>query len=316
MTGLCHYDLNIFDLFESFFIKRKLALILGKKFIAMSLWKNGKILYIKGMIFFSSTLKSIILLVIFLFNFNCVEGQFWKVKRNVNRIDSLELVISKDRESHKKELNQFSYLTKSLSKKIDSLTLELIFVKGVLDSMKLAEKNEVSSREVLLKEFQLDSSSAFCPDEEMLQQVDYLKDCCCLLDQGCPNKTHEAGFRIIKEGYQMAVVRKDIIVGSCWDFINAVYKNAGFHRSNREVVYKRKKGIKHSSPEILQPGDWIYHVNYSFHNVEHSAIFVCWKDYEKRMGITLSYVGQNKSAPGKYGVYDLSGVYNIKRAKE
>lgn len=42
MTGLCHYDFNIWFLFESFFIKRKLALILGKKFIAMSLWKNGE----------------------------------------------------------------------------------------------------------------------------------------------------------------------------------------------------------------------------------------------------------------------------------
>mgnify|MGYP003953015869 CR=1 FL=1 len=265
---------------------------------------------------FSNVMKPIILLVIFLFNFNHVEAQFWKLKSNVNRIDSLELVISQDHESHKKELSQLSYLTNCLSKKLDSLTLELSYVQGVLDSLKTEKKNEVRPREALIKELYLDSSITFCPDEETLQQVEYLKNCCCLLDQGCPNKTQEEGLRIIKEGYEMAVLRKDIVIGSCWGFINAVYNNAGFQRANREVVYKRNKGTKHSSPELLEPGDWIYHVNYSYHNVEHSAIFICWKDYDKRMGITLSYVGQNKSAPGKYGVYDLSGVYNIKRAKE
>ena len=94
------------------------------------------------------------------------------------------------------------------------------------------------------------------------------------------------------------------------------YNSAGVQRANREVVYKRTEGTELSSPELLEAGDWVYHVNYSYYNVEHSAIFICWKDYDKRMGITLSYVGQNKSAPGKYGVYDLRGVYNIKRAKE
>lgn len=56
----------------------------------------------------------------------------------------------------------------------------------------------------------------------MLQQVEYLKSCCCLLEQGCPNKTQEAGLRIINEGYKMAILQKDIVIGSCWDFINAV----------------------------------------------------------------------------------------------
>jgi len=275
-----------------------------------------KIIVSGGFIFFSNGMKPIILVVIFLFYFNPVESQFWKSKSIVNRIDSLESVISKDQESHKKELNQLSYLTNFLSKKVDSLTLELAFVQGALDSLQFAKKSEVTSKETLLKEFHLDSSSAFCPNDEMLKQVEHLKDCCCLLEQECPNKTHEGGLQIIKEGYQMAVIRKDVIVGSCWDFINAVYNNAGVQRSNREVIYKRNKGVKHSSPEILEPGDWIYHVNYSYHNVGHSAIFICWKDYDQRMGITLSYVGQNKSVPGKYGVYDLSGVYNIKRAKK
>lgn len=275
-----------------------------------------KLILFGGFISFSSGMKLIISVVIFLFHFNNVEGQFWKSKGIVNRIDSLELVISKDHESHKKELDQLSYLTNFLSKKIDSLSLELVSVQDALDSLKFAKKHEVSSKEILLKEFHLDSSKSFCPNDEMLKQVKHLKDCCCLLEQGCPNKTNEGGLQIIKEGYQMAVIRKDVVVGSCWDFINAVYNNAGVQRSNREVIYKRKKGVKHSSPEILEPGDWIYHVNYSYHNVGHSAIFICWKDFDQRMGITLSYVGQNKSVPGKYGVYDLSGVYNIKRAKK
>ena len=260
--------------------------------------------------------KSTILLLLFLLNSNNVKAQFWKSKSNAYKIDSLESVINRDRETYNKKLKESYLLSTCLSAKVDSLRLDLDHTQQVLDSLLFAAKNTASVKNSPATKIRSDSSSAFCPDDEMLQQVEYLKKCCCVLDQGCQNKTQAGGLQIVKKGYQMAILRKDIVIGSCWDFIDKVYSNAGFQRANRETVYKGRKGSTYSKPELLQPGDWVYHINYSYHNSEHSAIFICWKDYDKRMAVTLSYVGQNKSAPGKYGVYDLGGVYNVMRAKE
>lgn len=47
--------------------------------------------------------------------------------------------------------------------------------------------------------------------------------------------------------------------------------------------------------------------------IEHSGIFVCWEDYDRRLGVILSYAGQQRQAPGRYRTYDLSSVYTITR---
>ena len=271
---------------------------------------------VSEIIIVSNVMKPTILLLLLFFNFNPVEAQFWKFRSNANKIDSLKLVINQDRDSYKKELSQSYLLTTRLSNKIDSLILELDHMQGIIDSMAFTVENSVKSDSQSDKELSSDSSSTFCPDDATLEQVKHLQSCCCLTDQACPNQTSEGGLRIIREGYQMAVISRTVVRGSCWDFINRVYSNAGYQQANRETIYKGTKGRKYPSPKSLQPGDWVYHVNYSYHNVEHSAIFVCWKDYDKKMAVTLSYVGQNRSAPGKYGVYDLSGIYNVMRAKE
>jgi hypothetical protein len=264
----------------------------------------------------SNVVKPTILLLLLFFNFNPVQAQFWKFRSNANKIDSLKLVINQDRDSYKKELSQSYYLTTRLSNKLDSLTLKLNHMQCIIDSLAFAEKNTVKSESLSDKESSTDSSSAFCPDDAMLEQVKHLQNCCCLNDEACPNETSAGGLRIIREGYQMAVISRTVVRGSCWDFINRVYSNAGYQQANRETIYKGTKGSKYPTPELLHPGDWVYHVNYSYHNVGHSAIFICWKDYDKKMAVTLSYVGQNRSSPGKYGIYDLSGIYNVMRAKE
>jgi len=120
------------------------------------------------------------------------------------------------------------------------------------------------------------------------------------------------GFRILKTGYQMALVDKSIIKGSCWDFVNAVYNRSGFTGSKATVFKSTKKG-PYAPSSLVQPGDWIYHINHQFNNGEHSAIFICWKDYAKRIGITLSYIGMNRNAPGKFDEYILDNIYSIFR---
>ena len=156
--------------------------------------------------------------------------------------------------------------------------------------------------------------SSFCPDSLMISQMNSLKECCCFRDINCSNLISSEGLKVIKTGHFMSIIKNEIIKGSCWDFVNKVYNNSGFPSSKRKTIYKGKKNESSVDLTKLQSGDWIYHVNYSYHNVSHSAIFICWKDFDKKIGITLSYVGQNRLKPGRYGTFDLSGVYNIIRA--
>lgn len=118
--------------------------------------------------------------------------------------------------------------------------------------------------------------------------------------------------QILETGRKMALIDSTIIIGSCWDYINAVYNRAGF-TNERIIIYNEKKRGPYADIDELRPGDWMYFVNYSYHNIGHSAIFVYWKDYEKKIGVTLSYSGENRKIPGKYKEYDLSGVYFITR---
>jgi hypothetical protein len=123
----------------------------------------------------------------------------------------------------------------------------------------------------------------------------------------------QGGFKILKTGYQMAMVNKTIIRGSCWDFVNEVYNRSGFATA-KKTVFSSRKGGPYAASTLVQPGDWIYHVNHQYNNIEHSAIFICWKDFSKRIGITLSYAGGNRSVPAKFGEYQLNNIYSIFRA--
>lgn len=150
-----------------------------------------------------------------------------------------------------------------------------------------------------------------CFNEDLLSVINELEDCCCLRED-CSFPSNEVGNRVVKKGMEM-VLNDYKISGSCWTFVNKLYELSGITSANRKVIYKAKKGSLIQDPSLIQPGDWIYHINYSFHNVEHSAVFICWKDYDKKLALTLSHVGQSKYAAGKYGVYDLKGVYHIMR---
>jgi hypothetical protein len=154
-------------------------------------------------------------------------------------------------------------------------------------------------------------TSDSCFNEDVLAVINELEDCCCLRED-CTFPSNECGNRVVKKGMEM-VMSDYKISGSCWTFVNKLYELSGISSANRKVIYKAKKGSLIQDPSLIQPGDWIYHINYSFHNVEHSAVFICWKDYDKKLALTLSHVGQSKYAAGKYGVYDLKGVYHIMR---
>jgi hypothetical protein len=129
----------------------------------------------------------------------------------------------------------------------------------------------------------------------------------------------EAGSKarnILQTGRKMALDEKEIIVGGCWDYIDAVFTRAGFSRDKRKVVFK---GTLRDGPyaklDALQPGDWVYHINHSYNGIEHSGIFVRWLDKKRAIGLMLSYRGEKSRMPARYKGYDLSNVYRITRAK-
>jgi len=115
-----------------------------------------------------------------------------------------------------------------------------------------------------------------------------------------------AGDRMIKDGV--------LVKGSCWDYIDATFKKAGCSRSQRVTIFKSKKRGPYANIKRIQPGDWLYFINSSYHNSEHSAIFIKWIDHKRKIACMLSYQGEGKRKPARYKNYHLGRVYNIMRA--
>ena len=135
-----------------------------------------------------------------------------------------------------------------------------------------------------------------------------------ILDQAESSAT--PGGRTILEISRTMIADQDIIVGGCWDYINAVFDRAGYPSQQRLTVYKSKFAGPYAQVESFQSGDWLYFVNHSYKNIEHSAIFVAWVDEVKKEALMVNYVGGNKKKPASYKRFILDNVYAIFRAKE
>jgi hypothetical protein len=130
------------------------------------------------------------------------------------------------------------------------------------------------------------------------------------------SQANPKGKQILQIGRKMALDEKVIIVGGCWDYVDAVFTRAGFPRGQRDVVFKGTlRNGPYANLDALRPGDWIYHINHSYHGIEHSGIFVKWIDKKNAIGLMLSYRGEKSRTPARYKNYDLSNVYRITRAK-
>jgi len=105
-----------------------------------------------------------------------------------------------------------------------------------------------------------------------------------------------------------------IIRGSCWDYLDTVFTRAGYPDTARHTVFHHPKTGPYVSVEQLRPGDWLYYINHSYGNVEHSGMFIGWTDRQHQKGLILSYGGERRNKPGRYRIYDLSSVYHITRA--
>ena len=120
---------------------------------------------------------------------------------------------------------------------------------------------------------------------------------------------------VLLQGRYMTLIRPEIIKGGCWDYLDAAWTRAGVPREARKVVFKSQRNGAYAQADWLRAGDWIYHINYGYNNLEHSGMFIGWVDKSQHLGLTLSYAGGHRNEPARYRVYDLSGVYQITRAE-
>ena len=131
------------------------------------------------------------------------------------------------------------------------------------------------------------------------------------------NKASKQGRKVLETGRKMALIDGEIIAGGCWDYANEVYNRAGFQTrpKKRQTVFKgtQKKG-PYADVSLIKPGDFLYHINHSYGDIVHSAIFIDWLDYQKKIALMLSYAGERRQVPARYIPYDLSNVYRIVRA--
>ncbi len=118
------------------------------------------------------------------------------------------------------------------------------------------------------------------------------------------SKLATPGGKVIKTALEK-LKAKVIIKGGCWDWVNYVYKEAGYPEKYRQKIFWGKKKGPYAKASRLKNGDWIMFKNLSYGNVGHSGIFLYWIDYKKRIAMVLSYRGENSETPGRYKAYDI-----------
>jgi hypothetical protein len=134
-----------------------------------------------------------------------------------------------------------------------------------------------------------------------------------ILNQAEANASPEG--RNILEVSRSLISNKEIIVGGCWDYIHTVFDRAGYSQKERETIFKSKFKGPYFDSENVQTGDWLYYVNHTYRDTEHSAIFVAWINKEKKEALMISYVGEKKRKPGEYKKFVIDKIYNVIRAK-
>lgn len=135
-----------------------------------------------------------------------------------------------------------------------------------------------------------------------------------ILDQAEERATPE-GKEILMTARSM-IKDGEIVLGSCWDYINALYDRAGYPSKKRSTTFKGKfQGPYLEDQTLIEPGDWLYFVNHSYNDGEHSGVFVEWTDYNLQEALIMSYAGGNRKNPARYKTYILTNVYNIIRPK-
>lgn len=123
----------------------------------------------------------------------------------------------------------------------------------------------------------------------------------------------EAGDQVIRA----AIARIDagtVLKGSCYDFVQACFVDAGFTGAGIKQVFLGKEKGPFADSSLIKKGDWVYFTHMYSATLGHSAIFVLWLDFEDRVALTIDYPGEYRAEPGRFRVADLYKVWGIHRA--
>jgi hypothetical protein len=121
------------------------------------------------------------------------------------------------------------------------------------------------------------------------------------------------GARRVLETSRAMIEREEVVRGTCFTWVNAVFRRAG---GRFTTEFRGDRRGRYAPLDLLQPGDWIHFINQRYGNVTHSAIFIAWMDRANGVALTVSYPGERRIEPGRYRDYDLSRVYRIDRMRE
>lgn len=109
---------------------------------------------------------------------------------------------------------------------------------------------------------------------------------------------------------------EEVIVGACWDYLNEAFNRAGYPSHSRKIIFK---GTYENGPyadnNLIKPGDWLYYVNHSYNDIQHSGLFIGWTDRAEDKALIFSYAGEGRKNPARMRVYHIDQVYQIMRAK-
>ncbi|MFO0603001.1 MAG: hypothetical protein U0324_07490 [Polyangiales bacterium] len=124
-------------------------------------------------------------------------------------------------------------------------------------------------------------------------------------------RVHAApGARRVLDAARAMITGGVVVRGSCYTWLRAVYARA---TGRHQVVYAGSPRPRFARFELLRPGDWVFFINHSYRNNTHSAIFVGWADPRAHVALMASYVGGNRTAPGRFSTYALTNVYQVVR---
>lgn len=126
---------------------------------------------------------------------------------------------------------------------------------------------------------------------------------------------HQAtgGARRVLETARAMIEREEVVRGTCFTWVNAVFRRAG---GRFTTEFRGDRRGRYAPLDLLQPGDWMHFINQSYGNATHSAIFIAWMDRANGIALTVSYPGERRMVPGRYRDYDLSRVYRIDRMRD
>ena len=126
--------------------------------------------------------------------------------------------------------------------------------------------------------------------------------------------TGNAGAHVVATALRM--IREGTIVrGSCFDYIHAVFTEAGISRRDVRTIYRRNPNGPYADISTIRPGDWLFIVNHPDRTPVgvHSVLFLGWEDRARGQARVSNYVGRRANRPGDIRTYDVTRTYGIYR---